>query len=209
MTSQSWYLVHLGTETLVKPGLPCSAWWSWEPWGGRRWLLAACSSSPASSRPGELPGGFKWDDKYMQIYTRTGMGSCQLPLDLYFWNKLLGVRNFKTLKILMRNWFEVEFGATQLDRANWMLMFICKWFHQLNLQLPIFLVLSHTSSIFRALRPLEEMPCAAQDAFPPLSLVMFRLLLGCAGLALAQVGAQVGEPPNSGNLWHWVPSGND
>lgn len=30
-----------------------------------------------------------------------------------------------------------------------------------------------------------------KDAFPPLSLVMFRLLLGCAGLALAQVGAQV------------------
>ena len=52
------------------------------------------------------PGGFKSDDKYMQIYTRTGMGSCQLPLDLYFWNKLLGVRNFKTLKILIRNWLK-------------------------------------------------------------------------------------------------------
>eukprot|EP00435_Cladocopium_sp_Y103_P017329 s542_g4.t1 len=30
-----------------------------------------------------------------------------------------------------------------------------------------------------------------KDAFPPLSLVMFRMLLGCAGLALAQLGAQV------------------
>ena len=138
MTSQSWYLVHFGTDTsdtetpnsrsvgnlcvwlraLQLCGqphlpLPCFAWWSWELWGGRRWLLGACSSSPALSRPGELGkswnfptkilGGFKWDDKYRQIHSTNILNiwacRCQLTMDCYFGNQLLGAA-LTLLKIL-------------------------------------------------------------------------------------------------------------